>query len=216
MEIEENTTLKAWKTALKKTMDYGSDFTDVDKRRCRQFLNLLVTIKNPESDIKRPVEIMNDFKKWEYPPLDELANIMLSKKVSSAYIYSYGSRLFNFSKEIDQIDGFVVPLLKRDPTSRRAFVVIWDPKVDSDPLSKEVPSLVSIDFKIHEGKLHLTATIRSNDMFFGWPANIYQLFALQKYVADKLDVVVGSLSTFSNSAHIFDEHFDDIRKVIGS
>lgn len=216
MEISETTTLRAWKESLKKTIDYGSDFTDVDKRKCRQFLNLLVKIENPENDIKKPVQMMNDFRKWEYPPLDELANIMLSKKVSSAYIYSYGSRLFNFSKEINQIDDFVIPLLKKDPTSRRAFVVVWDPKIDADTLSKEVPGLVSIDFKMHEGKLHLTATIRSNDMFFGWPANIYQLFALQKYVADKLDVKVGSLSTFSTSAHIFEEHFEDIRKVIES
>ncbi|MFC1728100.1 thymidylate synthase [Nanoarchaeota archaeon] len=216
MEIEEKTTLRAWKEALKKTIDFGSDFIDVDKRKCRQALNLLVKIDNPEADIKKPVQLMNAFKKWEYPPMDELANIMLSKKVSSAYVYSYGSRLFNFSKEVDQIDKFVVPLLKKDPTSRRAFVVVWDPKIDANLVSKEVPGLVSIDFKIHEGKLHLTATIRSNDMFFGWPANIYQLFVLQKYVADKLDAGIGSLSTFSTSAHIFEEHFEDIREIIES
>ncbi len=214
MEIEEINTFRAWKEALKKTLDYGKDYVDVDKRKCRQLLNLLITIQDPESDIKKPVQIMNDFRKWEYPPLDELANIMLSKKVSSAYIYSYGSRLFNFGREVDQINNFIIPLLKRDPNSRRAFVVIWDPKIDSNPYSKEVPGLVSLDFKISEGKLHLTAFIRSNDMFFGWPANIYQLFVLQQYVAQKLDVKIGSLSTFSTSAHIFEEHFADIRKVI--
>ena len=54
MEIEETNTIRAWKASLKKTMDYGTDFVDVDKRKCRQFLNLLVKIENPEADIKKP------------------------------------------------------------------------------------------------------------------------------------------------------------------
>jgi len=72
-----------------------------------------------------------------------------------------------------------------------------------------------IYFKIHDSKLELTVNIRSNDFFIGWPANVYQIHLLQKYVADKLKISTGKITIFSNSAHVFQEHFEKIRKVIG-
>jgi len=37
---------------------------------------------------------------------------------------------------------------------------------------------------------------------------------LQEYVAKELGCKTGSLTTFSNSAHIFKDQFEDIQKVI--
>ncbi|PIZ54003.1 hypothetical protein COY26_00300, partial [Candidatus Woesearchaeota archaeon CG_4_10_14_0_2_um_filter_33_10] len=71
----------------------------------------------------------------------------------------------------------------------------------------------SIDFKIRKQKLNATMVVRSNDLFFGWPANLYQLFVLQDYIGKKLGCKTGSLTTFSNSAHIFKDQFEDIQQV---
>ena len=57
--------------------------------------------------------------------------------------------------------------------------------------------------------------IRSNDLFFGWPANIYQIYMLQKFIAEKLKVERGNISTVSNSAHVFKEDLEEINKIIG-
>jgi thymidylate synthase len=60
----------------------------------------------------------------------------------------------------------------------------------------------------------MTAVIRSCDLFFGWPANIYQLYVLQKYVSEKVNCEIGTLSTFLASAHIFEDQFENIKKIL--
>jgi len=138
----------------------------------------------------------------------------MSRKLSPTYSFSYGPRLFNFDNAINQIDGFLIPLLKKNNFSRRGIVILWHPTEDSKSYKREIPALISIDFKMRNKKLNVTAIVRSNDLFFGWPANIYQIFVLQEYVAKELNCKTGSLTTFSNSAHIFKDQFEDIHKII--
>ena len=60
-----------------------------------------------------------------------------------------------------------------------------------------------------------SSTIRSNDLFFGWPANLYQIYCLQKLVADELNVETGDIVTISNSAHFFKEDLEFIENLLG-
>ena len=92
--------------------------------------------------------------------------------------------------------------------------MLWQPGNDSNIHSKLVPGWVMIDIKLRDRKLCITSVLRSNDLWFGWPASLYQTFVLQSYVAEKLDVGVGSLSTFSTSAHIFKDQFEYIKKIL--
>lgn len=213
MEIIENSVFDAWKRVLKYIYEKGKDFVDSEERVCREVLNLTLVVKEPGKDITKPIEVLNSFKKWVYPPFDELANFMLTKKDIPGYYYTYGSRAFKFGT-LEQIEKFVIPLLKKDLTSRRAVILFYNPMKDSYLYKKETPGMISADFKVRDNKLYVTAVIRSNDMFFGFPANIYQIYILQEYVRKKLGVEAGNLTIFSNSAHIFEDNFEDILKVI--
>ena len=213
MEIINETTFGTWKSILKYIYENGSDFEDENKRLCREVINLSATIEEPKNDITKPVETLNSFGKWVYPSLEEIENIMISKKMAP-YEYSYGSRLFGFYGKINQIDDFIIPLLKQTPSSRRAIAVIWGPVIDSKVHRRDIPGMVALDFKLRKNKLNITSLIRSNDTFFGWPANIYQIYTLQRYVSKKLNVKTGSLTTFSTSAHIFSNQFEYIEKII--
>lgn len=213
MEIIHDTTFGTWKLILRYIYENGSDFEDENKRLCREVINLSATIEEPQNDITKPIETLNSFGKWVYPSLEEIENIIISKK-SSPYKYSYGPRLFSFYEKINQIDNFIIPLLKQTPSSRRAIAVIWNPIIDSKIYRRDIPGMVSLDFKLRKNRLNITSLIRSNDTFFGWPANIYQIYILQKYIAKKLNVKTGSLTTFSTSAHIFSNQFEYIEKII--
>ena len=212
MNINEKNCVDAWKKALKYILDEGTDFTDLDDRQCRETLNLMVNIENPEKDYEKLIEIMKQFE-WIYPTSEELSTIIFNKEDLAIYEYSYGPRIFNFAGKKDQINDFVIPLLKNDPNSRRAIISLFNPYTDSDILNKNIPSLMYVYFKIRDNILHCTCFIRSNDFFIGWPGNIYQIYLLQKYVADKVNIKTGSLSTMSCSAHVFHEHFDHIKKM---
>jgi len=52
-----------------------------------------------------------------------------------------------------------------------------------------------MDFNLRDDKLHATAVIRSNNMFFGWPGNILQTRTLQDYICKKLGCQPGRIAT---------------------
>jgi thymidylate synthase len=213
MEIIEKNALDAWKASLRYIMNNGQDFKDRDDRMCRECLNFIITIEHPEADFEAPIDVMNTFD-FIYPTKEELSSIILNKEELATYEYSYGPRIFNFQNAIDQIHNFIIPLLKKEPMSRRGIVSLFNPATDSHFLSKNIPSLLFIYFKIRDGKLHVSCFIRSNDFFIGWPGNIYQIFVLQKYVSEKLGIPTGTLNTISCSGHVFHEHFEMIEKII--
>lgn len=194
----------------------GVDFVDNDSRRCRELFNVVLNLVDvSNSGIDEPIERMLNFKKWVYPSKDELSSIMFKEFQAPIYEYTYGGRIFNFHNELDQVNSFILPLLQKDPSSRRAILVFYDPIHDSKLHNKNTPGIIYVQFRIIEGRLNVYCHIRSNDLFFGWPANIFQIYCLLEFLAKKLDVELGNITTFSNSAHVFVEDFEDINEVLG-
>lgn len=163
------------------------------------------------SDVEEPIVTLNSMGEWSYPPREEIRESLMSGEGEKNYVYTYGSRLFG---EENQIDGFVIPLLEEHPQSGRGTAVTWSPGRDGRNV-EEAPGIVSFDFKLREGELHVTAVIRNNDVFFGWPANICQTKMLQEYVADELGVESGKIGTLSCSAHIYEDNLSHVREVLG-
>ena len=62
--------------------------------------------------------------------------------------------------------------------------------------------------------LHLTAFIRSADMYLGLPASAYQLYIIQQTLARRLDSPLGRLIIHTSSAHIFSHEEDAIRTLL--
>jgi thymidylate synthase len=214
MEIIKESTTSAWKAAIRIIRDEGRDVVDHDNRLSKELLNLIITITNPSKDITEPINLMRELKKWVYPDPEELESVIFQNESSSVYYYTYGARLFNYAETKNQIDDYIIPLLKQDRNSRRAISMVYYPLSDSVPGIKESPGLISIYFKIVEGKLTVSTLLRSNDMFIGWPANIYQIYLLQKYVAEKVGIETGSITTISHSAHIFEEYNEEMAEVL--
>ena len=211
VEIKGKTANEVWRKLLASIMKNGESYLDRRNRICKEALNVVATIESVEG-ITKPIETLNKFNKWVYPSEEQIKNFILNKEDSSEYYYNYGERAFNF-EGINQVDEYIIPLVKKTPTSKRAIVMFYSTK-DSLPLRKEVPGLVSINFEIRNNQLHSTLIIRSNDMCHGWPGNVAQAYYLTEYVANELNCKIGSITTFSISAHIFEEQFDDIKKIL--
>jgi thymidylate synthase len=212
--IHEETAFHAWQKALQHIIDHGHRYKDVRGRVCIEVSNLHISVKDPTKQLTLPIEHLQNIQEWVYPSLTEIAEIILAKQQGYTYGYAYGARLFSYGGTLNQINDYIIPLLKQDPTSRRAIVSLYDPHKDAQPGAENVPGMVVLDFKIRDGRLQIIAFIRSNDMFIGWPANIYQLFVLQEYVSARLDVAAGSLTTFSTSAHLFEDHINRIKQLL--
>ena len=214
MEIKGKTALETWKKILDHIIHEGEEFEDRKSRICKESLNVVAVVENTEG-ITKPIEMLNKFNKWIYPSPIQIKDSMFGKDPHiSEYYYNYGQRAFNFNG-INQIDNYIIPLLRKNPTSKRAIVVFSDPLKDSFVERKQIPGLVMMNFNIRNGKINTTMVIRSSDMFHGWPANIAQAYFITEYLSKELNYPIGTLSTVSISAHIFEEQFQDIFKVIG-
>ena len=131
--------------------------------------------------------------------------------------YTYGQRLRSWFGR-DQIEQ-VIEKLADDINSARAVMSLWDASQDHND---NPPCLNHIWVRIVDNELSLTATFRSNDMFSAWPANAMGLRALQKYiynaVINKTNHILkmGALITISQSAHIYDDCFENVANIISS
>ena len=131
--------------------------------------------------------------------------------------YTYGQRLRSWFGR-DQIEQ-VIEKLANDIDSARAVMSLWDASQDDND---NPPCLNHIWVRIVDNELSLTATFRSNDMFSAWPANAMGLRALQKYIYNSLlkrtahTLKMGALITVSQSAHIYDDCFENVANVISS
>ena len=129
--------------------------------------------------------------------------------------YTYGNRLRNYfshsGKMVDSLE-IITQILKKDPESRHAYMSLWDSGRDLME-GHGCPCLVSIFFRRFEGKLTLTATFRTHNAMDAWLENLYGLMALQKYVADNINMPLGAITVFSHSISISTDVLDRAKAV---
>ena len=147
---------------------------------------------------------------------------------NNGFAYTYGNRMLDYPEFYNDEETFkeyiigngdgrgfnqiewVINKLIEEPNTRRTVIVLRDPHIDC--YSPNPPCLTLVQFMIRDKKLHLTAYFRSNDMLSAWCNNANGLLGLQIYVYNELISRtnehieldgIGSLTTISNSAHIY-------------
>ncbi|MBC6420470.1 MAG: DUF4346 domain-containing protein [Hormoscilla sp. SP12CHS1] len=129
--------------------------------------------------------------------------------------YTYGQRLRSWFGR-DQIEQVIAKLIG-EIDAASAVMSLWDVQ---DYEKGGSPCLNHIWVRVVNRELSLTATIRSNDMYMAWPANAIGLRALQQYIRDAIasrsdyDLNMGPLITVSQSAHLYDDTFENADRLI--
>ncbi|MDK2892871.1 thymidylate synthase [Methanohalophilus sp.] len=203
--VRANTITDAWYRGLNIIWNHGKIITDERGSKIKEFMNLMITIKDPYTD-EIPADIA-----WNKERLDEYAKQLITGENSQDFEYTYGQRLRNWDNRVDQID-YAIKKLKSSQSTRRATAVTWIPYVDTEV--DEVPCMILDDFKLRDGKVHLTTLFRSHDFAGAYPANLYGLSRLLKYVADESGYKPGTITTISVSAHIYEHDWDKIEKIL--
>lgn len=228
--IRADTIPEAWRRGLGLIWRGGEEITDERGTRTREILALEVVVEDPRK------EMIPEEYSWNRPRLEDYASQLISGN-NPGFEYTYGERLRSWSlprtgKEkkvsedrgceegidgggpngpVDQIEH-IVRRLRASPNSRRASAVTWIPPVDTK--KEEVPCMMVDDFKIRDGRLHLTALFRSHDFAGAYPANLYGLTRLLEYVAERAGAEPGSIATVSCSAHIYDHDWDWVAEMV--
>ena len=130
------------------------------------------------------------------------------------WTYTYHDRMVNYpiehdgGRSFDQVK-FVIEELKRNPSSRRAVIVVRNPSVDA--FSEDPACLQHIQYFIRDGKLHCKVLFRSNDACKATYMNAFGLIMLQKRIADSLGVEVGTYTHRASSFHCYEKDFDMLK-----
>lgn len=157
-----------------------------------------------------------------------LAQVLHDSPYQEGVKYTYGQRLRSWFGR-DQIEEVINKLIK-EIDSASAVMNLWDaggntirrPDGSSDHQHSGSPCLNHIWVRVVDNEISLTATLRSNDMFSAWVANAMGLRALQRYIRDEIahrseyDLSMGPLMTISQSAHIYDDTWENADRLIAN
>lgn len=135
-----------------------------------------------------------------------LVNSNYGDRIQKA-VCEYSGKTFNQLAMIEE-------MLRRDPNSRQAVIHIKQARNLLKYPSKDVNCTVCLQFFIRENRLYMTAYMRSNDLWMGFPNDIFQFTAIQIYLAMKLGVQLGSYTHIAGSLHLYDRDYQVALKNI--
>jgi thymidylate synthase len=127
---------------------------------------------------------------------------------------AYGYRWRNIWD--DQIKA-VIDLLKENPNTRQAVILMWNPLKDLFETWKDKACNTQIMFRNNAGALDMLVTNRSNDFVWGaLGANIVHMTMLHELVSHFSGIPLGKYTVVSNNLHMYTgmPHYDEISKAL--
>ncbi|WAX05085.1 deoxyuridylate hydroxymethyltransferase [Agathobaculum phage AB434P2] len=96
---------------------------------------------------------------------------------------------------------YVKELLKKDRNTRQAVIHIKEP---NNKPSKDVNCTICLQFFIRENKLYLTTYMRSCDLWYGFPYDVFNFCNLQVLLSMELGVELGTYTHICGSLHLYE------------
>lgn len=126
----------------------------------------------------------------------------------------YGYRLFQSQGSAPSQWKVAQSLLKRDPMSRRAVLLMAQPLSMDDMEAKDVACSSSLQFLVRNGRVDAILHMRSNDAYWGLPYDVFFFTMLQELFATELGLELGTYHHSVGSLHLYSRHVESARKVL--
>jgi thymidylate synthase len=104
---------------------------------------------------------------------------------------AYGPRIFRSGGEAIDQWAAVRRELVRDPDSKRAVMMIYEPREALVEHNIDVACTLALQFFIRNGELHCHTYMRANDAFVGAVSDVFTFTAIQEIMALELGLKVG-------------------------
>lgn len=106
---------------------------------------------------------------------------------------------------IDQI-AETLQLMVDEPGTRRAVMSIWNPDLDLNVKSKDLPCNDLVFLQESDNEIHMTISNRSNDLHWGLPTNVFQFSWILETICLILGKKAGTQVHNSKSLHIYTDN----------
>lgn len=106
----------------------------------------------------------------------------------------------------NQIEHALIQL-RDNPSSRQVVLHIKEARNLVDNPTKDLNCTVCLQLFIRDGKLYMTTYMRSNDLWMGFPYDVFQFTCLQTLMAMELDVELGTYTHIAGSLHLYERDY---------
>ncbi len=129
----------------------------------------------------------------------------------------YGSRIFGKEPRGRSQWELLVDLLKSDQASRRAVLsMLQQPEETLSHSSIDVPCVTSCQFLVRDDLVHAVVKMRSNDVIWGLPYDVFLFSMMQELLACELGLGLGSYLHMAGSLHLYERHVDLANRIVNS
>ncbi|MCK4258492.1 MAG: thymidylate synthase [Halanaerobiales bacterium] len=124
---------------------------------------------------------------------------------------AYGPRIRNWYGK-DQL-RLALDRIKKDEDTRRATITIFDSAKDYKD-HRDIPCTNMFRFSVREGKLDMITIMRSQDLWLGFPYDIFTFTLLHELMAGFLNIQSGKYFHFVDSLHIYEREFEKVKCLL--
>lgn len=207
MEIKGKSISEVWEKSIKAILSHYEQtketvITERDTTSI-EIENIVLVVENPLATPK--------FSKLH--PNPEYLKTYSKKTLDFKYQKDVYARMVNLESNqanVNQLDEAIEKLKSKWFTSK-AVITIWNPYMDIH--SEHPPCTCLVQFYIRNRKLHLTSFFRSNDAWLCSHGDMIALTNLQKQVAEKIGIEVGTYTHIACCYHIYE--YDIYAAMVG-
>lgn len=206
-----------WYEMMKKLAENGETDSSRDGAVVGEILNAITVIEDPTRCIlKSPIRKLP----MRYCIGELLWYLSGNPKLKAIQLYtSAWDRMSDDGDTVNSNYGYVIKekyfdqmamceeLLKRDPNTRQAVIHIKHARDIIEKPTKDLNCTVCLQFFIREEKLYMTTYMRSNDLWMGFPNDIFQFTCMQIYLAMRLNVGLGTYTHVAGSLHLYERDY---------
>lgn len=211
--------------ALDRVMSLGKESAPRGKR-VRELIGEAITF-----DMRYPI-VTRRSRKIGYRFYPAEAAWILSGDNRLATIKRYSKFIWEFSDDgffyqgaygprvIDQL-SYVCDVLSDDHDTRQAVIEVWRPNPRP---GRDIPCTLSYQFIAREGRLHCVQSMRSSDVWLGYPYDAFNAAMLTAYIIVLLrerkergrkDLEMGDHTLVVGSQHVYEPQWEGAIEFIG-
>jgi len=123
---------------------------------------------------------------------------------------AYGPRMFGGERSQYEV---VRDRLRAKPDTRKAVIQLFD-REDIVADYEDVPCTCTLQFLVRDSLLHLVVHMRSNDVFMGFPHDVFAFTMIQEILANDLGVKLGTYKHMVGSFHLYDRDREKVGRYL--
>jgi thymidylate synthase len=128
----------------------------------------------------------------------------------------YGKSIFSRRKRsLSQWEN-VLRLLESDPCSRRAVLDFRVTDSENELSAPDIACASTLQFLIRDNQLNALTVMRSNDVVWGLPYDIFLFTMIQEMAAQTLGLELGWYHHHAASLHIYDRHLNLAQAILSA